>query len=60
MFDLFFLNATNLICQGTDIPKYFRESLGLQGNESRLYHLATCVSHLILDVYLAEIPIKVE
>ena len=31
------LNSGNLICQGTDISKYLRESLGLRGTESRLY-----------------------
>ena len=31
----FFLNSENLICQDTDISKYFRESL--RDNESRLY-----------------------
>ena len=33
----FFLNSANLICRTTDISKYFRESLGLRDNESRLY-----------------------
>ena len=33
----FFLNSANLICRGTDISKYFRESLGPPDNESRLY-----------------------
>ena len=33
----FFLNSENLICRGTDISKCFRESLGIQDNESRLY-----------------------
>ena len=37
LFDLFFLNSTNLICQGMDISQYFRESLELRDNESRLY-----------------------
>ena len=38
LFDLsFFLNSANLICQDTDILMYFRESLGLRDNESRLY-----------------------
>ena len=38
LFDLsFFLNSANLICRDTDISKYFRESLGLRDNESRLY-----------------------
>ena len=39
-FDLsFFLNSANLICQDTDISKYFRESLGLRDKESRLYYM---------------------
>ena len=29
-----FLSSANLICRGTDISKYFRESFGLQDNES--------------------------
>ena len=33
----FFLHFANLISRGTDISKYFREFLGLQDNESRLY-----------------------
>ena len=33
----FFLNSANLICRGTDISKYFRESLGIRDNESWLY-----------------------
>ena len=33
----FFLNSATLICRGTDILKYFRESLGIRDNESRLY-----------------------
>ena len=33
----FFLNSANLLCRGTDISKYFRESLGIRDNESRLY-----------------------
>ena len=37
LFKLFFLNSANLICRGTDISKYFRESLGIRDNESRLY-----------------------
>ena len=32
-----FLNSANLICRGTDISKYFRESLGIRDNEIRLY-----------------------
>ena len=37
----FFLNSANLICRGTDISKYFRQSLGIRDNESRLYINAT-------------------
>ena len=33
----FFLSSANLICRGTDISKYFRESLGLLDNEIQLY-----------------------
>ena len=33
----FFLNSGNLICRSTDISMYFRESLGVRDNESRLY-----------------------
>ena len=35
----FFLNSENLICQGTDISKCVRESLGIRDNESQLYLL---------------------
>ena len=31
----FFLNSANLICRGTDISKYFRETLGLLDNKSQ-------------------------
>ena len=34
--DLFFLIPVNLICRGMDILKYFRESIRLRYNESRL------------------------
>ena len=37
LFDLFVLNSANLICTGTDISKYFGESLGIRDNDSRLY-----------------------
>ena len=37
LFDLFFHNSANLICRSTNISKYFRESLGIRDNESRLY-----------------------
>ena len=33
----FFLNSGNLICQSMAISMYFRESLGVRDNESRLY-----------------------
>ena len=33
----FFFNSAMLICRGTNISKYFRESRGIQDNESRLY-----------------------
>ena len=33
----YFLNYGNLICRRTDISMYFRESLGVRDNESRLY-----------------------
>ena len=35
LFGLFF--SAVLICRGTDISKYVRESLGLRNNENRLY-----------------------
>ena len=44
---IFFLSSADLICRGTDISKYFRESLGIQVNESRLYTtglLAKCTA----------------
>ena len=34
-----FLTLSTLICRGTDILKYFSESLGIRDNESRLYML---------------------
>ena len=33
----FFLSSSILLYRGTDISKYFRESLGIRDNESRLY-----------------------
>ena len=33
----FFLNSGNLICRSTGMLMYFRESLGVRDNESRLY-----------------------
>ena len=32
-----FLTLSNLICRGTDISKFFNESLGIRDNEIRLY-----------------------
>ena len=34
---LYFLHSGNVICRSTDISMYFRESLGVRDNESRLY-----------------------
>ena len=34
---IFFLNSANLVYRGTDISKYFKESLGLRDNEIRIY-----------------------
>ena len=34
-----FITLSTLICRGTDISKYFGESLGIRDNESRLYLL---------------------
>ena len=40
----FFLNSENLVCQGTNISQYFRESLELRDNESRLHFIRkTCL-----------------
>ena len=33
----FFHYSANLICRGSDISKYFRESVGLRNNENRLW-----------------------
>ena len=43
----FYLNSANLKCRGTDISKYFRESLGLRDNESRLYFQLVHVELLV-------------
>ena len=40
----FSLNSANLLCRGTDISNYFRESLWIRDNESRLYF---CFHHTI-------------
>ena len=38
-----FLTLLTLICRGTDISKYFSESLGIRDNESRQYLYSTCI-----------------
>ena len=40
---IFLLNSANLICRSSDISKYFRESLGVRDNESRLYMQIYCM-----------------
>ena len=53
----FFLKSENLICQGTDISKCFRESLGIRDNESRLYiYLGLFLLYLIkiISFHLAQ------
>ena len=46
-FILFFIfcNSANLICRGTNISKYLRESFGLRDNESRLYFCKFSKAH---------------
>ena len=43
---IFFLNSANLVCRGSDISKYFRESLGVCDNESTVCRVffARCLS----------------
>ena len=53
----FFLNSANLICRTTDISKYFRESLGIRDNESRLYFWNTLYG-MNLDLYCLYTSIK--
>ena len=50
LIELFFLNSANLICRGTDISKYFRESVGIRDNEGRMYDDFLCVSPCNCDV----------
>ena len=47
------LNSANLICQDMDISKYFRESLRIRDNESRLYFL--CNSQKVIKPHLSGI-----
>ena len=42
-----FLNTENLICQSMDISKFFRGSLQLRDNESRLYFILTILVMVI-------------
>ena len=57
---IFFLNSANLICRGTDISKYFRDSLGIRDNESRLYFIAQKMFLLnILEAVLAYDLVKI-
>ena len=47
LLDLFsFLSFANLICRGTDVSKYFRESIGPRDNETRLYEFHCEVSQM--------------
>ena len=46
-----FLNSANLICRGKDISKYFRESLRLRDNESRLHLQFWAASDMKSDNY---------
>ena len=36
-----FLTLSTLICRGTDISKYFSDTLDIRDNESRLYMIAS-------------------
>ena len=49
-----FLTLSTLICWGTDISKCFSESLGIRGNESRLYKTTSVKSAHPSD------PVKVQ
>ena len=54
-----FLTLSTLICRGTDISKYFSESLGIRDNENRLY--SQCMHsllHLFLMLYLIGIYMR--
>ena len=43
----FILNSANLICQDTNIWKYFRESCRLRDNESRLYFYFSSKTYVV-------------
>ena len=51
----FFLNSGNLICRSTGISMYFRESLGVRDNESRLYS-----NFLVPETKIAEFANRVD
>ena len=56
-----FLSSANLICRGTDISKRFRESLGIQDNESRLYFshvMNTIREHFDTTIIYLLVPTK--
>ena len=57
LFGLFFLSSASLICRGTDISKYFRDSLGIRDNESRLYfhHCVLHINETILCLHLKSV-----
>ena len=42
---VFFPSSANQICRGTDISKYFIDSLGFRDNEIRLYLRFTLMFH---------------
>ena len=48
-----FFTLSTLICRGTDISKYFSESIGIRDNESRLYIVRS--SRQTTKVYKMEI-----
>ena len=53
----FILNSANVTCRSTDISKYFRESLGLRDNESRLYILDNVGLALLYVLYIS-VPVN--
>ena len=53
----FFLYSSNLICRGTDISKYFRESLGLRDNESHVEKQQQKLNvHVVLFLTIHSVP----
>ena len=66
---IYFLTSANLICRDNDISKYFRQSLRIRDNESRLYiwtlyitqiAMALKISMAIRSLNLAETRIALE